>query len=110
MESRLIKLLFTPLETSQLMALKKLLNRNGEQLSTSQVVAMAVKIALGVEQHRQRKNIHPDQLFFTMSVLSILSILDNLMIRQCFKATKNGQLKENIGVNYAVHDRSVILF
>ena len=52
MESRLINLLFTPLETSQLMALKKLLNRNGEQLSTSQVVAIAVKIALGVEQRK----------------------------------------------------------
>lgn len=46
MQSRVMKLTLTPLEASQVMALKELLNSDGNKLSTSQVIATAVRIAL----------------------------------------------------------------
>ena len=51
MQSRVLKLTLTPLEASQVMALKELLNSDGSRLSTSQVIATAVRITL--EQRRQ---------------------------------------------------------
>ena len=51
MQSRVLKLTLTPLEASQVMALKELLNSDGSKLSTSQVIATAVRITL--EQRRQ---------------------------------------------------------
>ena len=50
MQSRVMKLTLTPLEASQVMALKELLNRHGSRLSTSQVVATAVRIALDLQR------------------------------------------------------------
>jgi hypothetical protein len=45
-----MKLTLTPLEASQVMALKELLNRHGSKLSTSQVIATAVRIALDLQR------------------------------------------------------------
>ena len=45
-----MKLTLTPLEASQVMALKELLNRHGSRLSTSQVIATAVRIALDLQR------------------------------------------------------------
>ena len=50
MQSRVMRLTLTPLEASQVMALKELLNRHGSKLSTSQVVATAVRIALDLQR------------------------------------------------------------
>ena len=50
MQSRVLKLTLTPLEASQVMALKELLNRHGSKLSTSQVIATAVRIALDLQR------------------------------------------------------------
>ena len=50
MQSRVMKLTLTPLEASQVMALKELLNRHGSRLSTSQVIATAVRIALDLQR------------------------------------------------------------
>ena len=50
MQSRVMKLTLTPLEASQVMALKELLNRHGSRLSTSQVIATAVRIALELQR------------------------------------------------------------
>ena len=50
MQSRVMKLTLTPLEASQTMALKELLNRDGSKLSTSQVIATAVRIALDLQR------------------------------------------------------------
>ena len=50
MQSRVLKLTLTPLEASQVMALKELLNVDGSKLSTSQVIATAVRIALDLQR------------------------------------------------------------
>ena len=50
MQSRVLKLTLTPLEASQVMALKELLNSDGSKLSTSQVIATAVRIALDLQR------------------------------------------------------------
>ena len=50
MQSRILKLTLTPLEASQVMALKELLNSDGSKLSTSQVIATAVRIALDLQR------------------------------------------------------------
>jgi len=50
MQSRVMKLTLTPLEASQVMALKELLNRDGNRLSTSQVIATAVRITLDLQR------------------------------------------------------------
>lgn len=54
MEAKILQLTLTPFEASQVMALKQLLNRHGDRLSTSQVIATAVRIALDTERKTSR--------------------------------------------------------
>ena len=50
MKAKQLNLVLTPLEMSQVMALKQLLNRYGDRLSTSQVIATAVRLALDLQR------------------------------------------------------------
>jgi len=54
MKANILQLTLMPLETSQMMALKELLNRHGDRLSTSQVIATAVRIALDLQRQSSK--------------------------------------------------------